>query len=369
LASQEVLRALPAQLIATGGSIIIVRGIVEVLVSGDQVADIVSNLFSWASGRGLPRSELIERFAPDQRDLARTLIDQLIHRSILVKTDAATSLETDESSLDIFYWHFGQTASAVAERMSEKSIGIMGVNTISRRIATSLQSIAARNFRVVDFAILRNQRLFSSEGDLLANEWPGDRPLSYEEWKETLTNEEVSCVVATSDFGAPQLMREWNRFCIANDVHFLPVVLDRFIGTVGPFVIPGQTPCYECARIRENANMDSPAVQRIADFHAAERQLVIGFHPAMSGMLGELAALELCKAYGGAGIPWRPSYATELNVLTPSLTTRRVLKVPLCPSCSDARRISAMDIESFSLIPGTADRRRNDSIDGSDETE
>jgi thiazole/oxazole-forming peptide maturase SagC family component len=175
--------------------------------------------------------------------------------------------------------------------------------------------------------------------------------VAYETWAERLAEHEFSCLVATSDFGGPHLMLEWNRFCVENRLDFLPVVLERFTGTIGPLVIPGETACYECFRLRENANMDAPELERLPETGAAERQGVTGFHPAMANVLGELAAMELCKIYGG-GMSWRPNRIIEVNLLGPEIFSRRVFKLPLCPVCSPAVKTSSVYLNKDSFVPG-----------------
>jgi hypothetical protein len=61
---------------------------------------------------------------------------------------------------------------------------------------------------------------------------------------------------------------------------------------------------------------------------------VIGFHPAMASVLGDLAAFELARLYAPA-LPNR-SVGTqiEVNLLGPRLTSRRILKAPRCRTCS-----------------------------------
>ena len=146
---------------------------------------------------------------------------------------------------------------------------LLGVNTISERIALSLAALGVTQVRVVDFHVLRNMRLYGGDGALLPAAWHGPRPLEYDEWAGSLATDGIGCLVATSDFGGPHLMRDWNRFCVEESVQFMPVVLDKFVGTIGPLVIPGETACYECFRLRENANMDAPEIERAAEKGAA----------------------------------------------------------------------------------------------------
>jgi bacteriocin biosynthesis cyclodehydratase domain-containing protein len=349
-ASSKRLCALPVQLMSIDGGVILVRGLTEICISGDKSAEAVSTVLTAASGAGITRRDLLEQFAAPEREMVDKLIQDLLSRSILVLADGPPVSDI-ETGLDVFYWHFGQTARTTAAKMSEKTIVIMGVNAISRRIAISLRSLGVERVEVVDFHILRNLRLYDTVGCLREDEWGTTPPVAYETWSEGLADQDLACLVATSDFGGPHLMREWNSFCVENGVHFLPVVLDRFTGSIGPLVIPGETACFECLRLRENANMDVPELERAAESGAADRQAVTGFHPAMANVTGELAAMELCKMYGG-GVPWRSNRLIEVNLLVPSVISRQVLRLPLCPVCSPALKTSSVYLDNDSFVPG-----------------
>jgi bacteriocin biosynthesis cyclodehydratase domain-containing protein len=349
--TSDRLCALPVQLLSVEGSVILSRGAVELWVSGERATEVVPAVLAAASGEGLTRRDLVEQFAASDREMVAKLVDDLISRSILVRSGDQPPADKVESALDVFYWHFGQTTRATLDKINEKPIVLIGVNTISRRIAASLRSIGAERVQVVDFHLLRNMRLHDSSGTLKVDEWPADPPVPYDAWAEKLGEQDLACLVATSDFGGPHLMLEWNSFCVENRVHFFPIVLDRFIGTIGPLVIPGETACYECFRLRENSNMDAPELERVPESGAAERQAVTGFHPAMANVLGDLAAMELCKIYGG-GMWWRPNRVIEVNLLGPAIFPRRVLKLPLCPVCSPAVTTSSVYLGKDSFVPG-----------------
>ena len=144
----------------------------------------------------------------------------------------------------------------------------------------------------------------------------------------------LGCLIASSDFGGWETLYEWNRFCVQYHKHFLPVVLQDLVGYVGPLVIPGETACLECVRMRRNSHAEDHEVRGLIEESAFEGQGAIGFHPSMASILGDIAALELTKFYSEA-LP-RPKVGTliEVNLLETGLTSRKVLKVPRCPVCS-----------------------------------
>jgi bacteriocin biosynthesis cyclodehydratase domain-containing protein len=217
-------------------------------------------------------------------------------------------------------------------------------------MAASLADAGHPGVTVVDVPMLRNLELFPGDDGPDAEAWAGlAPPVAYAEWQEWFEPAERQCLVAASDFGGLSLLRDWNRFCLENETHFFPVVLQDLLGWVGPLVIPGETPCFECFLARRASHLAAPGVARAAELAAYAGQAVASFHPAAAGMLGELAAMELLKLYGGRLPGWRAGQVLELQVLVPALAARPVLRVPRCPACSGLNARSSAAADRFVL--------------------
>jgi bacteriocin biosynthesis cyclodehydratase domain-containing protein len=348
----------PLQLIGQDDGIILVRGCVELRISGARAAETVQIVLDATRSGGATRQEIGERFAEPDRAGVAELVEELVRRRLLAPAGSpAAPTVASEGALDVFYWHFGESTERVLESLNARRVAVMGVNTISRQLATSLGAAGVRNVEVVDFHALRNLRLFDDSGGLKPEEWPAwiVPPLNYDDWADGLDPEELGCLVATSDFGAGHLLRDFNEFCVARDRHFLPVVLDRMIGFVGPLVIPGETACYECLRGRENAGMDDPETRRAVEFAAAQRQAVNGFHPSLTAILGEVAALELVKFYSGV-MPRSVGRLVEVNLLAVEMRARKVLKLPRCSVCSPVNWRSPTHLDKSAFRPERLER-------------
>ncbi|HXG22622.1 MAG TPA: TOMM precursor leader peptide-binding protein [Methylomirabilota bacterium] len=349
------LKILPVQFAQIPDGVVLTRGCVQVKIGGEQAVEIVQAVLALASGDGATKEQICEFFAAPDRPAVADLIDQLAARRMLVPAESAPLAEDAvESNLEIFYWHFGKTEQAVVETLEKQRIAIVGVNAISRQLVASLGASGVREVEVIDYPLLRNARFFAN-GALRAEAWPSTirTPIAYERWTETLSARSLSCLVATSDFGGFQLMREWNEFCVANQRHFLPIVLDKLIGYVGPLVVPGETACYECLRARENAAMEDPDLVRTIETAALTNQAVVGFHPAMASILGDIATMELTKFYGGlGGIPWKVGTLIEVSLLAAEMKSRKLLKLPRCTVCSAVNRRSATTPNKMSFMPG-----------------
>lgn len=336
----EVLRALPAQLIEVEDGVILKRGATELRIGGGVASAAVRTLYDLAAD-GVSTDQLEEAFGGPAWPGVAGLIEQLRSRRFLVAENGGPPADpASEDGADVFYWQFGTTAAEVAERLTALRVAILGVNLVSRRLAAALVEAGAGSVEVVNYPLLCNLRLLDDAGALRPGEWPAtiEEPVDYGQWADGAESSPPDILVATSDFGGRELMRQWNRFAVERDIHFLPVVLENLVGHVGPLVIPGEVACYECLRARENSNLDDPQLKRAAEPSAFAGQRVAALHPSMASIVGEVAAVELGRVYGR----WSPAGAAgrvlEVNLISGSMQPRPLLKLPRCPVCGPVER-------------------------------
>jgi bacteriocin biosynthesis cyclodehydratase domain-containing protein len=339
------LKALPIQIIRLKDGILLKRGCTEVKVPDDGSMGMVGRVLTLAEQNGVTREEISNQFSPDEQHSAEHLIDLLLAGRLLVPSELTEpALKIPESSLDIFYWHFGVSADQVTTRLNSRKLVIIGVNNISRRLISTFADLEVENFQVVDDPCMRNPGLFDGGGNLLEARWSPNlgEPVKLSDWEKHIDPASVNCIIATSDLGTHQGTRDCNAFCVKNRCHFLPVILQNLIGYVGPLVIPGETACYECLRQRQNAHLNDPEVQRASESVTTTDSKVVGFHPSMASVLGDIVAFELTRLYSDA-LPFRNiGTQIEVDLLRFKMMKRKVLKVPRCTVCSPlATRSSA----------------------------
>lgn len=329
--------ALPMQLIPMRSAVILRRGATEVRINGERSQEAVETILAAVSGRGATVAEVCERFAERDRPAVTRLLGQLRTRRLLVPADSSPPAGND-SRLDIFYWHFGQRGADVARSLSSRQIAVVGVNAVSQHLLRALTAIGSTNVAVLDYPPLRGTEHLATDNGTGG----ADTTVVPADWLDQVDADELHCVIATSDFGASECLRRWNRFCVERGIPFLPVVQRDLLGTVGPLVLPGETPCYECVRARESSHLDDPAARHAVAEAAFEGQRFAALHPAAATVLAELAAVELSKWFGG-GRPSTRQVGTlvEVNVAEPALAVRKVLRVPRCPVCSPSNSHSA----------------------------
>ena len=364
----RLLRALPVALVKVKNGVAVIRGCCEFVVQGEIACTLLQAILKYARLEARFHHDLLELAVNsissegvsslDIRNEAEAIVTELMARHILVEMTNAVQDPAIESILDIFYWHFSADAKEVSATMNTKHVSILGVNSISAQLARTLTEAEFSNFSIVDFNAFRNLRWYGN-GDLapIGPEWPANFPIvSFDKWKsdhqEATSSVRPHLLVATSEFGAFEGFRLWNEYCVSNGVAFFPIMLDRLVGSVGPLVIPHETACYECLRLRESANDDQVEIANMLATLGEHRQLISGFHPAMTHILGSIAAMEITRFMCGV-MPPQPGRLIDVKLLGSNVQPRRVLKLPRCPVCSPTITRSSFFLDKEGFIPGT----------------
>lgn len=351
-AAEPRLRLNRLQVVETEDGILLKRGRVVVEVQGAASAQVALALLQIAADGDATREELVAPFPPALHPSIESLIDALRARRLLVEAQGEEG--GGEEPVDVFYWHFGRRRSDVARSFSRVGISVIGVNEVSRHMVSALMKSGIADVEVIDYPLLANVRLFQESGAVDPALWPErlGRPMPYRDWLAAGGGHDRGCIVATSDHGGQHLLRSWNQRCVREGMQFLPVVLQDLIGTIGPLVVPGESACLECLRARENANLDDAERRRAVEYGAFEGRVVNAAHPSMAAVLGELAALELVKFHGQVMRSPLVGTLIEVNLLAPSLTTRKVLKLPRCQVCGATILRSPVSDDRDSFMPG-----------------
>lgn len=342
------LKALPVHLVEIEGGVVVKRGCTEIKILGDDASEVVQTVFAATlTEAGATHKDILELFSRPSRAAIEDLLHQLKERRLLMEATPESESTQQETPLDIFYWQSGHRTNAVRRHLNGHHFVVCGVNHISNRIVSGLSASGAHNVTVLDHPELRSRELFDQVGHLPAERWP----MSIAEpqgFPGDLMKLSFDCLIVATECGNMRLLQDLNCICAKEKRHFYPVVLQNMIGYVGPLVIPGESACYECLRSRQNSHMEDPVSQRIFEEFTLDSKDVIGFHPSMASMIGDVAALELVKFYGHL-CSKNLGKLVELNLFDTTLAMRRVLKVPRCKICSplNSRPTVAMNKTGF----------------------
>jgi bacteriocin biosynthesis cyclodehydratase domain-containing protein len=326
-------RLLGLQSVRHDDGVIIRRGSLRFFVRGPAMSELLDLVVSRsAEGHGIRLDELKAETDPGKHSALTALIETLRSERLIVPVEGDPA-DWPERREDIFYWSHRTDRAVVAENIGNAELAVFGVNHIALPLLGNLRSVGFRRLTLVDHPGLRNLD-FYDEG-ALRNEIAGAlsiRPQAFEEW--TAAGGKADCYVVCSDFGGLALMRDWNRKAVAGNIVFYPIVLQDEVASLGPLVVPGEGPCFECLWLRQSANLDENARERADESHAFFGQHVTGFLQPMARIAADIAAVDLLKYFSRVLPGGRAGRLIEADLMAPLLRTRTVLKVPRCPVCA-----------------------------------
>ncbi|HEX4694655.1 TOMM precursor leader peptide-binding protein [Sphingomonas sp.] len=340
------LRFLPAQLIEIPEGAILVRGATSLRLVGRSILEAVSFLMATAESGRVSREDLVDRFAAPDRPVIERLLDQLI-AARFISTDMDSASVTD-GPLDIFYWDMGADPRRTGKDLAARSVAIAGINHLTRAIGQLLCEMAIGTVAFLDDPVLRNLDFFAADGSLASASWMSDSfapmppPIASSQWRND-TARRPDLLIAATEFGGATLLRAWNGFCVDASIDFLPVVKASSWATIGPWVSPGETPCFECLRGRENAAHEDPATRRLPEGYAHLAQDASGRHPAMTASVAGQVALEVTRVFALRD-PNAIGRVLSVDFASGTTESRPLLRMPRCPVCASGRSGGAVAI-------------------------
>jgi bacteriocin biosynthesis cyclodehydratase domain-containing protein len=322
-------------------AVVLKRGIVEIKLSGDDAVDVADIILSLTRAPGITEDELFQHFPEHDPTAIHTVVEHLLKRDFLHTSSDPPSYELDEeSSSDLFYWHFGLSHREFIKRLSPTRMSIVGVNSLS----VALFDLIRRDFANI-LTLVDHPSLSSTSEELVADS------CKYASWIASGDISRQACVLACSMKGAQHDLLELNRLCLNAGVIFLPVILSAFEAHVGPLIVPGETACLECLRVRQNSNTPNYEFRRDVEHAYAASDATQPLHPAVTAITAAIAAMELSKFFGK--LPFRSAgILHEVNLPRGSWHSRRVLKLPRCTACSSLNHTASVAVTKNVILPG-----------------
>lgn len=299
----------------TDDSLVVSSGSAVTVFQGAAARLLLPSILARLDGT-LTVDEIVAAIGEAARPAIEHAIAEVASRDLLVNP----STEDEERRGD---WAIAAPAAAIAaDRMDATP------HEVASRLRTCRVQVAGDGPLVAE--VVRQLRLFGV-GEVTAVRTPS-------------SGEHVDLVVVAVGPGGESVAASWNREAMLNGQAWLPVMAyDGRLASVGPLIVPGQTACFECLRIRRASNLSFRVEQRLVDDArdqdpAASRGGMIG-----GPMLHMCAALAADAATGMLlAEPGEPSILAGRVVTAapsmggPQVETHRLYRVPRCPACSRA---------------------------------
>lgn len=132
-----------------------------------------------------------------------------------------------------------------------------------------------------------------------------------------------------------------NRASLAHGIPALYAELRGHTALIGPAVMPGETACYMCYRMRSIAcEEDFNAAMSYEEFLDRQKRPALherGVLPMLPPYIGSLLALEILKQSLSLSLPALTNNVLEFNALTLQTATHSILQKPDCPVCGEKK--------------------------------
>ena len=232
----------------------------------------------------------------------------------------------------------GVDPADAAERLAALRLGVFGLGRVGALLAEGLAQAGVGGLLLADPGI--EDRLAATVGRVAASA-PATRLLPAPgQWSREAVADAVAdldltiCVIDRGHLAA----RHWvNQAALATGRPALFGELTLAGALVGPLVLPGESACYMCLRMRHLATLDE-----FANAFAYERELDARRQPdpdrpIFPGLAEACAGLLIAEAVKLLFGPLRPgsiNAVLELEILEPALRRHVLLQRPDCPHCA-----------------------------------
>jgi molybdopterin-synthase adenylyltransferase len=272
--------------------------------------------------------------------------------------DLLTAAELERFDRQLRYWADlagpDESAPTLQRRLTEATVVVLGCGGLGSWAASALACAGVGELVLIDDDIVEasnlNRQLLFGEADI------GQRKVEMaaaalrrhsDELRVTTVPRriraagdladvlpEADFLIATADWPPYQLLPWVNEACLAATVPFIAAAQFPPRIRVGPTVIPGQSPCWECIETQARANHRRYA-ELVAKAPTVSQAATLG---AVSGIAGSLLAMEAIHFLTRRVPPATSEAAALINLLTLELTRLAVVRDPGCRACASLQR-------------------------------
>ncbi|MEM9293591.1 MAG: TOMM precursor leader peptide-binding protein [Acidobacteriota bacterium] len=246
-------------------------------------------------------SDIYSSVRPEQRSTARTLIESLSRHGLL---DPATQVEERWEPLVRLVESLGADGVASLPALRKAQIHVAGDGPLAKRLASSLEGYGLAAGEAISQA---TPAISAASADDAAA--PG--PLTLVTYRED----------------RPEALKKLNAEALQRQSPTLFLSVSGWRALVGPFVIPGESACFECTQRRTAAN--DPIAER-KPLSPTET------FPGAVQLASQLAVTEALRYFATGVEPTLIDHLVDFDIATHQVQRHRILKVPRCPACGHA---------------------------------
>ena len=344
-----------ARLIVEDAGAILYSGFGVFAIEGKGIADFAKALLPFLDGNR-SRDEIFAAFPDEEVPNVKVLMEILDRRGVIETTDNEL-LPTPLRSQQRFFQAFTDNPEKLTQKLQESSVLIVGLETGGVVAASQLAAVGVGSLHLADDGVLSASDALTVEE--LPRHFAGS--LRRDAVAARLSNVAASCRVTTSaSCDAEDLVaqgRRWDLLVatmspedLAGQLRWAKVAhnaglvsffnsSNAFESVIGPLVIPRETACWNCARLRMLANAEHSWAA-----HKVQNELLVAHEitslPAKllpsSSMTGSVLALEALKFLSGYAASKLAGALFVQNLISLETSFHKVIPMPWCEVCGGA---------------------------------
>lgn len=297
-------------------------------------------------------ADLVSEFPIEKKQDIEKIVFRFRELKILIdnkKSDiSGLVLDRDfERALDNYFWENEIAWPEFLRYKETLAVRIIGLNNIGLLVVDLLEKIGISDVKLIDYPYLTNKQLEKHRSSKILSTIPFDQFIS-------TNNKNESLIIVADEFGNTPSLLQLNHILCSEKLPFLPLFIQSQIGYIGPFVVPGKTSCFHCMLSRLEATRGKLNLLNASEMECFDWQDQSNTHPSVVAALAHFFTFQLTLNMGYAikGSPTDISNAglqkkttdliqkycnmvTEIDLITPKIFDRRILRKPNCPCCRE----------------------------------
>lgn len=232
-----------------------------------------------------------------------------------------------------------ERGSAVQAQLLLKNARLSVIGGGDLAVAVALEAVRAGVGRILGANIQSGGSIVQA-GNLVSFEARGIKTSEQPQLESLLDAEAPTLLAIAIDRSEPALLEAINKFSQSRNIPLLHCLANGTQATVGPLVVPGQTACLTCYRLRMNSQVEFYEQQRAFEAWIksnGHRRARSGTPPVLTNMAAAMAMLELIKHVTEVYEPEIYDKFISIDALTLEVISHQLLKLPRCPDCGGGR--------------------------------
>lgn len=311
-------------LIPTGQNLQVRWGEQALMITNEKAVTLIKKLISFLDGN-YTIDDIVSQLEWDREDILDVLTffsnNKLLEDASIVSPLLPQQEEELKDQIS-YLSRFSPNKYKLQEAISHTQVLVLGEGMLFQEVFTSLEKAGMLNIAVSSEEI-KGVASFK-------------RPESKADVKKILEKAGAGRVIVATLKPFSPLFSWVNTVCLTSNVIWTSCTVYGEQGLVGPTVIPGQTPCYTCYKLRRDSNLVH--YDEFIQFETymrenPEEQKSDGALVNTFSVLANITVLELIKGITGIGTMQTAGGQISYNSLTMELKIHPILKLPRCPDC------------------------------------